>query len=95
MTAKADCTNGHARPLEWRHVNDRRPIPANKAQEMFLASGFGAGYTLDGKSFPPLAQWNGYCTRCGHAVEWSSDGPSVQHKRWPSTRASRSRPVFR
>jgi hypothetical protein len=58
------CANGHQYPLDW-HSSKHKGIPiTNHPREMLAASGFFR-----------LAKWNGFCVRCGDAVEWSTDRP--------------------
>lgn len=62
------CRRGHHEPLEWYSARDRFPVATNSAQEMMYAAGL-----------HQLAQWNGWCPRCSHAVEWSSVKPRHLH----------------
>lgn len=95
------CNGEHEYPLVWRHYTEQQPTPTNHAQEMVMAA-FGGGATVDGKLIAPLNEWNGYCPRCGAAVEWSSDKPEanarprrIRPKRWPSPSTAKTRRVPR
>jgi hypothetical protein len=67
FVAKQLCKRGHHAPLEWLPAH-KRPVPIDsQPMEMLAASGFMGAFM----------KWNGWCPRCGRAVEWADRKPKV------------------
>lgn len=65
------CSRGkHLEPLEWLRARERPAPITNQPLEMLHASGFMA-----------LAEWNGWCRRCGRAPMWSTENPMRPKRR--------------
>lgn len=76
------CAMGqHTKQLTWLHWRRAALRPSNRATEMLMASGIVGGancVTFDGKPLrAPLGTYNGFCSRCGTALQWASDRRAI------------------
>ncbi len=58
------CRSGRHQALIWLGCGERY-VPVTRANEMMYATGFMQRFAL----------WNGWCPRCGQAVEWADHDP--------------------
>jgi hypothetical protein len=76
------CARGeHTKQLTWLHWKRQAIRATSPATEMLIASGIvGAANCISINNKPlraPLGTYNGFCMRCGEALQWASDRRAI------------------